>query len=107
MHEIFSYSDLIGGFLGIFGSLVLAYPYFSEITDRRQWELLLEFRRLAVDPEADSATQDAYRAIRDQMIDDRLGQHLQYRWVTLVGLLLLFGAFVFTTVASFLRWFGG
>ena len=43
------YSDLIGGVLGIFGSLILAYPYISEITDRRHWELLIEFQRRSMD----------------------------------------------------------
>jgi hypothetical protein len=56
-----------------------------------------------VDREGGSTAQDAYRAIRDQMIDDRLGQHLQYRWVTMIGLLLLLAAFIFMTIASFLR----
>jgi hypothetical protein len=104
LRYLVAYSDLIGGFLGIFGSIILAYPYIGEITDRRQWELLLEFRRLIADRRNDGAENlDAYRDVRDRMIDDRLGQHLRYRWVTMVGLLALVAAFAFMTIASLTR----
>lgn len=103
LHYTIIFSDLVGGFLGIVGSMILAYPYFSDVADRRQWELLLRFRRLMADRPLEPQEQEAFSAIRDSMIDDRLGHHLQFRRVTIWGFVLLLAAFVFMTIASFAR----
>ena len=93
------YSDLLGGVLGIFGSIVLGYPLITEITDRLQWDLLRQYRdkeqRALTDEEV-----DAYRSLRERLIDNRLGEHQRYRRLTINGFVLLLLAFLFMTIAS-------
>jgi hypothetical protein len=99
------YSDLIAGILGVAGSVVLGWPFISETADRRHWERLAAFKRRrssGSDP-LGPAELEAYKNLRDQLIDDRLGQHQRYRRVTITGFGLLFLAFLFVTAASFER----
>jgi hypothetical protein len=102
MQGFLSYCDLIGGIFGIVGSIVLGYPLITEITDRRQWDLLRQYRSRQASTLSKQEI-EAYRDLRDRLIDERLGQHDRYRRFTIIGLLLLLGAFAFTTVASFER----
>jgi hypothetical protein len=99
------YSDLIGGVLGILGSVVLAIPFVSEATDRREWQLLIKFKREVLNashaPSPEEA--EAHRQIRERIVDYRLGQYERFRMVTVWGFALLFGAFIFMTVASIER----
>jgi hypothetical protein len=93
------YSDLLGGVLGIFGSIVLGYPLITEMTDRLQWDLLRQYR----DKEQGTLTGeeiDAYRSLRERLIDGRLGEHQRYRRLTINGFILLLLAFLFLTIAS-------
>jgi hypothetical protein len=102
MRAFLSYCDLIGGVFGIAGSIVLGYPLITEITDRHQWDLLRQYRERQAGTLSDKEI-EAYRDLRDRLIDDRLGQHDRYRRFTICGFLLLLGAFALTTVASFER----
>jgi len=98
------YSDILGGILGIVGSLVLAYPLVAEISDRRRWAQLTEFLRLYRAGESISAEErEAQRNIRDHVLNDRLGRFQHHRMVTLLGLLLLFAGFLFMTAAGYER----
>jgi hypothetical protein len=107
MHSILAYSDLVGGFLGILGSLVLGYPFVTEMADRRQWDMLKKFKQQMSAQESNAAMSSeetaAYRQIRDRLIDQRLGEHERYRRITLWGFFLLLAAFVFMTLASYDR----
>jgi hypothetical protein len=40
MKLLLPYADPVGGFLGILGSVVLGWPFITESSDRRQWDLL-------------------------------------------------------------------
>jgi hypothetical protein len=77
MHWVLVNSDLIGGLLGIFGSLVLGYPFVTEMTDRHHWDLLRRFKQqqMATTGSSGSSTRpreiEAYREIRDRLIDQR------------------------------------
>lgn len=108
MHWVLVYSDLIGGLLGIIGSLVLGYPFVTEMTDRHHWDLLKTFKQqqmLAAGSTRSISPQEieAYREIRDRLIDQRLGDYQRYRRITVWGIFLLLVAFVFLTVASYDR----
>jgi hypothetical protein len=102
------YSDLTSGALGILGSLFLAYPLLSEIADRRHWDLLTNFRRqqlLSRGSKRPMTAEEiqAYRDIRDNLIDQRLGEHQKYRRFTLWGFFCLLGSFIFMSLASYER----
>jgi len=43
---------------------------------------------------------EAYREIRDRLVDERLGAYESYRFITLCGFFLLLIAFAFMTLAS-------
>jgi hypothetical protein len=105
MHWVLAYSDIIGGILGIAGSVVLGIPFMTEMADRRQWELLKRFKqqRAEVTQSNRSMTAgeiQAYREIRDRLVDERLGGYQSYRAITLWGFFLLLAAFAFMTLAS-------
>jgi hypothetical protein len=102
MQAFLFYCDLIGGIFGIVGSIVLGYPLITEITDRRQWDLLRQYKARQAGTLSDQEL-EAYRDLRDRLIDNRLGQHDRYRRFTICGFLLLLAAFAFTTVASYER----
>src|SRR5204863_6546410 len=102
MQAILIYSDLIGGVLGVLGSIVLGYPLVTEMTDRLHWDLLKKFK----DRQTGSLTAmeiEAHRQLRDRLIDDRLGQHERFRRITIYGFIFLLAAFAFMTLASFER----
>lgn len=101
------YADLIGGILGIAGSVVLATPLVSEIGERRQWEAFLDFlqRYSAQRPDHVKTPEEfaAEREIRDHFLTSRLGGYRRYRRTTMTGLALLLAAFAFMTLATGLR----
>lgn len=107
MHSVLAYSDLIGGFLGIVGSLVLGYPFLTEMADRRHWDLLKKFKQQMFVQESNASMSQeetaAYRQIRDRLIDQRLGEYERYRRITLLGFFFLLAAFAFMTLASYER----
>jgi hypothetical protein len=108
MHWVLVNSDLIGGLLGIFGSLVLGYPFITEMTDRHHWDLLRRFKQQQMPTSGSTRSAsaqeiEAYREIRDRLIDQPLGDYLRYRRITVCGILLLLAAFVFMTAASYDR----
>jgi hypothetical protein len=106
MHSVLLYSDLVGGLLGIAGSLVLGYPFVIEMTDRRHWDMLKRFKQQMLAHSSMSPEEDAaYRQIRDRLIDQRLGEHEKYRRITLWGFFLLLVSFVFMTLDSYERSF--
>jgi hypothetical protein len=102
MRAFLAYCDLIGGIFGIIGSIVLGYPLITEITDRLQWDLLRQYKERQIDALSDPEI-EAYRNLRDRLIDNRLGQHDRYRRFTICGFISLLAAFVFTTIASYER----
>ena len=104
MALILTYADIIGGVLGIVGSIILAYPLFSEIADRQHWDRLSDFirRHNAAGPKT-AEEREAERSVRDHLLNSRLGRSQRHRVVTLSGLFVLLGAFVFMTLAAFER----
>jgi hypothetical protein len=108
IRSVLVYSDLVGGVLGIIGSLVLGYPFLTEIVDRRHWDMLRSFKQQQMLGHRSSTSlspQDieAYRETRDRLIDERLGEYQRYRRITLWGIFCLLVAFVFMTLASYER----
>jgi len=108
MRSVLVYSDLVGGVLGIIGSLVLGYPFVTEIVDRRHWDLLRRFKQQQMLGHGSSTSMSpediqAYREIRDRLIDERLGEYQRYRRITLWGIFCLLVAFIFMTLASYER----
>jgi hypothetical protein len=108
MNWVLVNSDLIGGVLGILGSLVLGYPFVTEMTDRHHWDLLRQFKQQQMVAPGSTRTMsaieiEAYREIRDRLIDQRLGDYQRYRRITVWGIALLLAAFVFMTAASYDR----
>jgi hypothetical protein len=105
------YADLIGGILGVLGSVILAVPLVKEIDDRRQWDGFADFlHRQSLDKqsvnnngEINSETRRALQAVRDFMLNDRLGGYRRHRVVTLTGLAFLAASFAFMTIATVLR----
>lgn len=101
---LFAYADIIGGLLGIIGSVILAQPLVTEIADRKHWDQLSDFmrRQNAAGPKTDEE-RDAEQTIRDHLLNSRLGRSQRHRKVTLLGLAILFAAFVFMTLAALER----
>lgn len=101
---LFAYADIIGGILGIIGSVILAQPLVTEIADRKHWDQLSDFmrRQNAAGPKTDEE-RDAEQTIRDHLLNSRLGRSQRHRKVTLLGLAILFAAFVFMTLAALER----
>ena len=98
---LLAYADIVGGILGIVGSVILAQPLVAEISDRRHWDQLSDFirRHNAVGPKTD-AERIAEQRIRDHLLNGRLGRSARHRKVTLIGLVVLLAAFVFMTLAA-------
>jgi hypothetical protein len=101
---LLTYADIIGGIFGIIGSVVLAQPLVTEIADRKHWDLLSDFihRLNAAGPKTDEERR-AEQSIRDHLLNSRLGRSQRHRKVTLFGLAILLGAFVFMTLAALER----
>jgi hypothetical protein len=101
---VFVYADIIGGLLGIAGSVILAYPLVSEITDRRHWDQLSEFaRRHKVAAPVSPEEREAERHVRDHLLNDRLGRSQRNQKVTLWGLIMLVLGFLLMTIAAYER----
>jgi len=104
------YADLIGGVLGIFGSIVLALPMVFEIEDRRIWQGLSDFleqySKMQAGRTLTSEEAGAEREIRERMLNDRLGNYRRHQKITMTGVFLLVAAFVFMTIATGLRIWG-
>jgi hypothetical protein len=98
---VLTYADIIGGILGIIGSIILAQPLVTEIADRKHWEQLSDFirRHNAAGPKTDEERR-AEQSIRDHLLNSRLGRSQRHRKATLLGLALLLAAFVFMTLAG-------
>jgi hypothetical protein len=90
--------------LGIVGSVILAEPLVTEIVDRKHWDQLSDFlrRHNAAGPKTAEERQ-AEQNIRDHVLNSRLGRSRQHRVVTLFGLFVLLGAFLFMTLAAIER----
>jgi hypothetical protein len=98
---LFAYADIIGGILGIIGSVILSLPLVSEIADRKHWDQLSDFirRHNASGPKTDEERL-AEQGIRDHLLNSRLGRSQRHRKVTLFGLAVLLVAFIFMTLAA-------
>ena len=98
---LLAYADIIGGILGIIGSVILAQPLVTEIADRNHWDQLSDFirRHRASGPKTDEERL-AEQSIRDHLLNSRLGRSLRHRKVTLLGLAILLAAFLFMTLAA-------
>jgi hypothetical protein len=101
---LLAYADIIGGILGIIGSVILALPLVTEISDRRHWDQLSDFirRHNAAGPKTE-AERAAEQSIRDHLLNSRLGRSQRHRKVTLFGLAVLLAAFVLMTLAALER----
>ena len=101
---LLAYADIIGGILGILGSLILAQPLVSEIADRKHWEQLSDFiRRHKASGPKTAEERLAEQGIRDHLLNSRLGRSQRHRKVTLLGLAILFASFLFMTLAAIER----
>jgi hypothetical protein len=104
------YADLIGGVLGIFGSIVLAIPMILEIDDRKHWQgyadFLQGYSRMRAGQALTPEEQSAERNVRDWMLNERLGNYRRHRRITIAGVALLIAAFLFMTVATGMRIWG-
>jgi len=103
---ILNNADLIAGVLGVLGSTVLAWPMVGELRDRRHWDRVGAFFRKRTTPgEADRgvAAPEEARRLRDQMIDERLGDAGRHRFISFFGFVLLLLAFLLLVVAALNR----
>lgn len=90
-------ADIIGGILGVVSAFLLGLPLLRDIHDRKRYSRLLEIlKRTSDTPGRDSA----WRNVRDEFIDERLGNYLRYRTSTFVGFVFLLLAFIFILLAS-------
>jgi hypothetical protein len=98
---LLAYADIIGGIMGIIGSVILALPLVTEIADRKHWDQLSDFirRHKATGPKT-AEERHAEQSIRDHLLNSRLGRSQRHRKVTLFGLAILLVAFVFMTLAA-------
>ena len=83
---------MLAGLLGVAGSMILAFPLIGDAVDRRHWEMLRQIRRRAETSRTDEEKQQL-REVRDQFLDDRLGDYERHRHYTAWGVLFLGGAF--------------
>lgn len=97
MSWIVSNSEVIAGILGVIGSFVLALPLLSETTDRKHWETLQDIRRRAAASSTEEQKQEL-RDVRDQFLDERLGDYERHRQFTVWGVFALGAAFVFLII---------
>jgi hypothetical protein len=107
MRLVILYADLIGGILGLVGSLILGLPLLTEVKDRRQWEGFSDFlRRHSQMQRSEQKTAEELQAeqdLRDLMLDDRLGGYRRQRKIAVTGFLFLVAAFLFMTLATAMR----
>lgn len=90
-----AFADLVSALFGIASGLFLGLPLLRDLTDRRQWDTFEKMRTR--DP---SAWSEEDKAIRDLLIDQRLGDHRPYRTKAIWGFGCLFAAFGFALIAA-------
>jgi len=99
-----TFADLLSAVFGILGAVILAAPLFGEITDRRHWQRLVQFTSRATHNEhavPKSPTEiEAERKLRDQLIDERMGEYHTYRFSAFFGSACLLIAFIFLGIAA-------
>src|ERR1700722_10141149 len=93
-------ADLIGGILGVVSAFLLALPLMRDLHDRRRYHRLLVIMRRGGQP---SGQDPGWHTVRDEFIDERLGNYLRYRMTTFIGFVFLFLAFAFIILASVSR----
>lgn len=104
--RLLSYADMIASLLGVIGSIVLAWPMVGELRDRRHWDRLGAFlrnRKKRNDALTPVAADEEARRLRDQMIDERLGEAERYRFISFFGFVFLMLAFLLLAVAALQR----
>lgn len=84
--------EVLAGVLGVAGSIILAWPLLGDAVDRRHWETLRQIRRDAKTSVTDEEKRQL-REVRDQFLDDRLGDYERHRQYTAWGMLVLGAAF--------------
>lgn len=107
-------ADWISALLGLAAALILAWPLVLELSDRKQFDVLVRLRRqgrttsatkgdsVAPTPSATATGRadpdEPLDIIREQMTDERLGGYPALLWKVCLGLLLLFASFAFALV---------
>lgn len=100
MHYVATFADLLSAVFGTIAALILAVPLFGEVTDRRHWQRLAQFRSIQSGISKSDAELAAEQKLREQMIDERLGEYETYRLITFAGAACLLIAFVFLGIAG-------
>jgi len=90
--------------LGAVSALILGLPLVGEIKDRRHWDRFSAIMR-RTRPSSGPQTSIQQR-LKDQLLDDRLGDHERYRFIALWGFLFMFLAFLSLGVAAVGRLWG-
>jgi hypothetical protein len=78
------------GLAGLLSALVLAWPMIEDTKHRRHWDRLREARARTDD---EKAAEDL-KAVRDQFLDERLGNFARHQRITMAGLAILAAAFL-------------
>lgn len=90
-------ADLLSALFGLAGGVILAWPAWTGVNSKRDWEGVAELERVT---EGDPESQAALGRIRLRIEADQLGDSRGARATNRWGFLLLCLAFVFLGIAS-------
>lgn len=92
--------EVLGGLLGVAGSIVLAIPAWRDLKNKDLWDLLTQIRRVP------GASEPDLRELKWLILDSVLGGYRVHQWCTFGGAALLALGFALIAVAGGLRVFG-
>jgi hypothetical protein len=93
--------ELVGGMLGIAGSIVLAIPAALDLKNRQFWDRLGQLKSIK------GVTADDVQALQRLILDDVLGGYRLHAWCTMGGGALLAVGFGLIAAAGGVRVSGG
>ncbi len=93
--------ELIGGILGILGSIVLAIPAAFDLKNRRFWDRLGQLKSIA------GVSPPDVQALQQLLLNDVLGSYRLHAWCTMGGGMLLAVGFGLIAAAGGVRVSGG
>lgn len=88
---------MLAGIFGIVGSIILAVPLIGETIDRKHWDKLQDIRRRAAET-LSAQEKEELREVRDQFLDERLGDYERHRHITIWGVFALGVAFLLLVI---------